>query len=388
MKLQTMNDSTWTVRIDGFPVTYIFSRGGTVRWRDSKGSGGSGTWRIEGGKMITRWQGDKLSSFGAWNLPLDTDGTTGTVYTERTTFDLIAKLDVVDVGTFIVRSDQAKRNFLDKCDLAGGILQESQLVFTAWLSGISISYGRAFTSHTNMVEVVKRIRETEDLAAKVLLDLALTFLAGGVGGLVSGAMKSAAKDAKQIGDFMVDGVKDLAKFAVKGTGGAEIGVFANKGKGIQISGMPVSPLEWQNSVNKRVASEMAVVAKAINEWRMAVMEDNVRFDSSFDPAVEVDKALVLKPDLGSAVRLKQLPALNDDAMLKLQHQFEQGWFAGWIPQAKFAGERSFTFPNGNYQGREDTRKVLLSYGYGIDFDDTGALVDKYCPHIEKPFPPR
>jgi len=291
--------------------------------------------------------------------------------------------NVVDVGTIFVRSEQAKRDFLDKCNLAGGILQESQLVFTAWLSKISISYGRAFESHAKMVEVVNKIRETEDLAAEVLLTLALTFVAGGVGGLVGGAMKAA-----KASDFMVDGIKDLSKFAVKGIGGAEIGVFANKGKGIQISGMPVSPLEWQNSVNARVTSEMAVVAKSINEWRTAVMNDDGRFDSTFDPAVEVDKALVRKPDQGKAVRLKELPPLDDDAMLNLQHQFEQGWFSGWIPQAKFAGERSFTYPNGNYNGRELTRNVLLSYGHGIDFDDTNALVDKYCPPIEKPFPPR
>ena len=376
-KLQTMDDSIWTVQIGLVTRTYNFRRGGTVRWSSNGRNVGNGTWRIEHGKMITRWNGSK--TWEAWDLPLDTGGSTGKEHTQDGTFDLKAKKNVGE-GTLYIRSDEAKRNFLEKCDLASGILQESVLTFTAWLSNVAISYGNAFTSHTKFVTVINDIRETEDLVAEALLSAALSFVSGGVGGLVSKAMVN----AKIQNAFIFDSIKDLSKLAVKNEGGAVIGVFANKGQGIRISGMPVSPLQWQNSVTARVTSELAVVARSINEWRVAVMDDNSRFNSGFDPAVEVDKSLVLRPDQGRAVSIKKLPALDDTAMLKLQHQFEQGWFAAWIPDAEFAGEKSFTYPNGDYSGREQTRNVLLSYGHKIEFPNVEALVDKYAPGL-KPF---
>jgi hypothetical protein len=397
MKLQTMNDSSWTVQLFdaatpqkvAFTWTYVFSRSGAVRYRDdSKGWNGSGNWRVEGGKIVTRWSGTKI--WEAWDLPLDSDGSTGKRYMQSvSTFALKAKMNVVDVGTVYTRSKGFNTDFLTKCTLAMSILQTSQLRFATWLSGIAIAYGRAFQSHANLVAALNDLLRNEDLMAEALLGLALTFVAGGVGGLVGGVMKRATRGEEgKLADFMVDSIKDLSKFAVRTSGGNAIGVFANDGQGIKISGMPVSPLEWENSVNERVSGEMAVVSSAITEWITAITKNNVYFDASFDPAVEVAKSLVLKREQGPDVPLTELRELDDNVKRNLQHQFEQGWFAPWVKQAKFAGEKSMTYPDGNWQGRAASRKLLLDYGHQIGFAPTDALVNQYCPGIEKPFPVR
>ena len=61
--------------------------------------------------MITRWSGSK--TWEAWDLPLETTGTTGKSHMQQGTYALKAKIiNVVDVGTVYIRSDQAKQDFL------------------------------------------------------------------------------------------------------------------------------------------------------------------------------------------------------------------------------------------------------------------------------------
>src|SRR6202034_3375767 len=205
MKLQTMNDSTWTVQWfdaavpqkPAFTWTYAFTRTGAVRYTDdSKGLNANGNWRIEGGRMVTRWPGTK--TYEAWDLPLDSDGSTGKRYMQDLApYNLKAKMNIVEVGTVYIRSKGFDTDFLAKCTLAMSILQTSQLKFATWLSGIAIAYGRAFQSHTNLVNALNELLRNEDLMAEALLGLALTFVAGGVGGLVWGGMKRAIPQTQE-----------------------------------------------------------------------------------------------------------------------------------------------------------------------------------------------
>jgi hypothetical protein len=77
--LLTMPDLTWTVRVDGNRYTwvYTFSRLGTVRWQSQFDATyhGSGTWRIEGDKLVTRWFPSK--AWDEWDMPIDPTGATG-----------------------------------------------------------------------------------------------------------------------------------------------------------------------------------------------------------------------------------------------------------------------------------------------------------------------
>ena len=55
------------------------------------------------------------------------------------------------------------------------------------------------------------------------------------------------------------------------------------------------------------------------------MSDDDSFDAGFDPALEVDKALVMILWDGRRVRIAELPEVDKPS---LQKQFESGWLGG------------------------------------------------------------
>ena len=119
----------------------------------------------------------------------------------------VADVDPVRIFT---RNPLSKTQFLDKCNGANGKLQTATLNFGRWLSSIAIACGEGFEAHNSVINQIKSdIKLTNDL----VLGLALAFLSGGAGSVVGAAMKKL-----ESGDFMVDGVKDLAKFGVKASG--------------------------------------------------------------------------------------------------------------------------------------------------------------------------
>jgi hypothetical protein len=295
-------------------------------------------------------------------------------------FELGGFMPPIEIPTvnIFTRTPESKTKFLENCNIASGRLTVAQLVFTRFLSSISIAYGRAFDSHNALVKAINDIQTSGDKAADLILGqfltLSLAFVSGGIGGVIGDTMKKAGEDV-----FIVDAIKDLAKFSIKGVGGAAIGVLADGGRNAQIDGMPQSPAEWQNSVNERITDELSLVAKSIDEWRTAVTKDDASFDAGFDPAVEVDECLVLKPSQGPPVPLANLPEVNKD---QLQNQFEQGWLVAWLPKATFAGGKSFRFPNGSPNLRDNCRAVLSRYGQKIRLAGIDALVNQFCPRIE------
>jgi hypothetical protein len=114
--LRTMPDLTWTVRVDPYTWIYTFSRRGTVSWRDPfNGSHGSGSWRIEGEKLIVRWPS---GSHDEWDIPINPSYATGTCYMDGETHDLWAEAqnyyvqpgDVVTVGDkkYVIYPDEIR----------------------------------------------------------------------------------------------------------------------------------------------------------------------------------------------------------------------------------------------------------------------------------------
>ncbi len=357
--LSTMTDMKWTVHVHKWTWIYTFTGRGSVSWKDPfNGMTGQGTWRIEGGKVVTRWLHSK--TWEAWDTPIDPLAARGKCHMQEGTYDLRAEalnFVEIDTPTCFTRSPEGKARFLESCNSANRNVQISQVHFGGWLSSISIAYGEAFEAHS---KILNEISAKVKLANELLLGFALAFLGGGVGGLVGKAMKDAGSS-----DFMIDGVKDLAKFAVRGPGGAAL-------RSTGISGMPTSPFLWQNRINERVLKEMSLVLKLIESWRTAVQSDDDGFDAGFDPAQVVDRALVIKGPSGG-VRLASLPEVNK---ITLQQDFEKGWLVAWIKT-----ESVSNIP----MVRDSTRDTLRAYGLRLGLQSVGDLLDKYCPQSGQGF---
>src|SRR5207302_4440900 len=113
-----------------------------------------------------------------------------------------------------------------------------------------------------------------------------------------------------------------------------------------------------------------MVATDIDEWRTAVVSDDDSFNAGFDPAVEVDKRLVIKVDPGRSVRITDLPPVRQDW---LQTQFQKGWLLGWISKARFSYVPLV---------RNLTRDKLREYGRGLILQNIDAHLEQYCPEIK------
>lgn len=357
--LQTMPDLSWSVRCwnasNQFRWLYVFSSNGNVHWKDEgNGMTGSGTWQIRNNKLHTRWH--KSETVEIWNMPIDTSNWTGDCVMKNIPYKLHAiARNFLEVGTYTMykRTPESKAQFLEKCAQAAGRVQIAQLQFSAWLSGISIAYGDAFEAHNRLLG---SISATEKLAQEMLLGFALAFLGGGAGGVVGAAMKAANSN-----DFMIDGIKDLAKFSVRGPGAA---VFRAR----PLQGMPSSPLQWQNRINEKVASEMALVAEQINNWRQAVAADDDSFDADFDPVAEVDADLTIRSN-GVVINCRMLPTVEKG---ELQRNFEKGWLVAWI---KNCAKSVTNIP----LARAHIVDLLEKEGTRLGVTDIKVLLDKHIP---------
>jgi hypothetical protein len=358
-----MPDKTkWTVHVKNWTWEYVFAQKGTVRWTDPmNGMHGAGTWKLDKDRLITRWFGSK--TWEEWDLPITPSAQTGTCHMEEGNFKLTAvATNYIKLGDIYIyaRTPESKAHFLELCSEASGSLQVAQLHFSKWLSSISIAYGDAFEAHNKLMDDIKAIQR---LAQELLLGFALAFLGGGVGGVVGAAMKKAGS-----GDFMIDGVKDLAKFAVRGPG-AEAFRRMPVGTGGIVSPMPTSPLQWQNGVNKRVASEMEEVAKIIRSWRLAVANDDSSFNAGFDPVQEVEKALVIAGTDGP-VAIEDLPDIDE---AQIQKTFQKGFLAAWIP---VGAKSTITYIP---IARELCVSKIIDYGKAVGLSDVEDQLEKYSP---------
>jgi hypothetical protein len=85
-----MPDLTWRVRVHNWTWTYTFSHLGSVTWRDPfNGRHGSGSWRVQGDKLLTRWFGSQ--TWEEWDLPINPLSATGSCHMEEGTYDLWAE---------------------------------------------------------------------------------------------------------------------------------------------------------------------------------------------------------------------------------------------------------------------------------------------------------
>lgn len=351
--LQTMPDKgEWSVHVGRWNYVYTFFKNGTVTWKDPQsGQTGQGTWKVDKNKIVAHWP--KTTTWEAWDLPLNTHAQTGKMHMKEGVFDLKA-----EANNFLDPDEKAK--FLDSCNTAVNKVQVAHLKFSAWLSSISVAYGDAYDAHN---KVINDIAALQKLVDDMLLEAALRFLTGGVGGVIGAEMKKAA-----MSDFMVDAIKDLSKYGLRGPAQAALRVSAS------IKGMPASPNKWQNLVNERVSAEMGEVSSNILKWRTAVTPEITTFDATFDPSAVVEKALVFKTDLG----VLPLMTLTEVDKGLLQRDFEKGFLVSWIELGAVSNVPL---------SRDLARDKLHAYGLSLGMTDIDKLLDKYVPIYRPMFPP-
>jgi hypothetical protein len=166
-------------------------------------------------------------------------------------------------------------------------------------------------------------------------------------------------------DFMIDGVKDIAKFAVRGPG-AKLFLAQHNAK------MPTNPFEWKEGLNVRASTELAFISEQLTDWEQAVEKDDDSFDADFDPFQELKDDMIVLNDK-TTVNLFDLPNFDPD---QLQIQFQQGWLLGWMQEK---GDTVTHIP----MSRDIVRDKLNDYGRGINLPRLDKLMDSYVPN-ERP----
>jgi hypothetical protein len=179
------------------------------------------------------------------------------------------------------------QRFLNLCSEANTKVDEAERRFSAWLSSIAIAYGAAWNRHTSFLREASQFVQ---IANDIGVNAALAFFPGGVGGIVGDTMR-----ALEAGAAVVDGLKDLAKWGLRS--GAVIGMTPGSlsvGAPAELRAFPPDPSEWQNSVNVRVQTELAIATSYIGMWQNAVNNNDPQFEVSFDPMEAINRALTIE----------------------------------------------------------------------------------------------
>jgi hypothetical protein len=244
---------------------------------------------------------------------------------------------------------EQKQAFLNKCSEANTMIDLAQRTYSAWLSSISIAYGQAWRAHSDVLTSAKSKAQTAD---SIVLGAVLAFVPGGAGGLVGEMMKEC-----EAGAFLIDGMKDLAKWGLR-TGGAAAGPAAGPG----FQAFPTDPGQWQNQANVRAMTELAVATKQVLDWQHAVNTNDANFDPSFDPTAAVDAALTIK---GSAV--KGLTPVDTESTRK---GYQQGFMDDWI-----TGTWPTELQNLDSVGWKKIEDKVDEYGNSIGMPGLGARLN-------------
>lgn len=211
------------------------------------------------------------------------------------------------------------QKFLERCQKCNTLLDLADRTFSAWLSSVTVAYGDAWKEHTG---VLNDQSAHERLVNDMILNAVFAFLPGGVGGLIGKALK----DAKA-GDFIVDGLKDLTKWTLRGTGPVALTGGGPPSVGPSSSGLkafPDDPLKWQSLTNLRTKSELALATKELLRWQGAA----INRDKDFNPKIDPEQAL------------KSCLTIHGTSLLTLQpvdigsttRKIEKGFWKGWLEQ--------------------------------------------------------
>ena len=205
-----------------------------------------------------------------------------------------------------------EQSFLNRCSEANTRIDEAQRTFTAWLASIGSAYQAAWTAHS---DVLKQADVAMQAVNATLLNFAIGFIPGGAGGVIGAAMLKAGT-----GDFIANGIVDMAKYGI--TLGMQTGAGAAPNRGAAFQALPLSPTEFRNGIEGRVNQELAVATRHVGNWQHAINEHDTNFQMNFNPVAATDTCLH-----SQGQKLREMAPVDHDAV---KRGFQKGWMADWI----------------------------------------------------------
>jgi hypothetical protein len=260
----------------------------------------------------------------------------GLEYSDDLRFALIDNIGIhktIQVtGVIFDRQEAVKRKkFLEAIEDTDRYILMANMKAKAWLGSIGNAYYNAWDWHNKTLEAQKKENESSSIGALIgglILDAALVFVSGGIGGLVAKKMKDICKDApKNYEAFMVDGIKDLAKWGAKSSGQAVAGALA-PGKAGEVSPYPIDPFLWKGREEVRINTELGMVAETMIAWTEKAKKSDPDFDVSFDPVQAVRETLTVR-----GVPVETLKPVDEEKEAK---NFEKGFWASWLKQYAYS----------------------------------------------------
>jgi hypothetical protein len=224
-----------------------------------------------------------------------------------------------------------RQEFLNRCAQAHTKLDDAYTQANSIMEVLSAAYGNAYDRHDKTLAAQDA---SNRLAGEILLNAALAFVPGGVGGVVGGWMKAAKR-----GDFLVDAVKDLAKAGTRGIQGA---IVPKSSPGAVMQPMGDDPRTWRAQDAVRVNNEKRHVLGILEGWQSKVNKNDQSFSRNFDPVAQMDQSLVR-----AGTPITAIPVPNQTAEEKT---FELGMWKGWLEAFAYTVEQR----SGQYGGTYST----------------------------------
>ncbi|HEY9609374.1 DUF4157 domain-containing protein [Allocoleopsis sp.] len=213
-----------------------------------------------------------------------------------------------------------KQEFVDLCTESMGTVTQAYLRATRVMEQLAAAYSDAWENHKKTLEEQE---VSNQLAEEILLEAALAFVPGGIGSKAAKMMKSI-----NAGEFMVDGVKDMAKAGVRGVEGA---VLPKGTSSMQPIG--ANPKTWRAKYADSVTAQSEEILKIINEWSSKANIRDPDFSMNFDPVNRTRQSLVVD---GQFLGDVTVPVLDEWA-----RKFELGFWKAWLERYAYTVEIEF-----------------------------------------------
>ncbi|MDI7274899.1 MAG: hypothetical protein QME94_02865, partial [Anaerolineae bacterium] len=208
--------------------------------------------------------------------------------------------------------EMGKEEFLSLCNQVNTRIDAADRAARAWLASLCLAYGKAYKDHT---DTLRDEEVSERLAADLILGAALAFVPGGIGGIIGNSMRAA-----QAGDFLIDGVKDLAKYGMRTAGTAGAGTRGGAG----LRAFPTDPLAWRGLEEVRISSELLVATNQLLEWQDRANRNDPDFFLDFNPVERMERSLTIRDK-----RVSELQPVDQE---ETASSFEKGMWAAWLKE--------------------------------------------------------
>jgi hypothetical protein len=238
-----------------------------------------------------------------------------------------------------------RRRFIDKCSEAHSLAGGQYAYLASNNATIANAYAQAWKWHT---DALKAAAATERLMEALILNAALAFIPGGIGGLIGARVKGWYERDSADGNFMSDAMKDLFKDTVRRYAGQQIAGMHMPA----YEAFPPDPLQTENLALARTEREKADVLMMINSWQAAA-NDHPEIVLDFDPVAVVRQACIMKGKPFESLE----PATERDARL-----IEKGFWSGWVQQYGYYIHETYSCA-GLHRSIED--KVSKDIRHGI-----------------------